>query len=184
MSIHEIVLPETKPETEWVRGRALQKVSPTYDHAALQKRLLIALDMWAENGARGRVGAEWRFRIAPRGAIVRPLVPDVAYLAYDRLPADAARDDVQVPLGAPTVAVEILSPYDRRPDVEHKVATYLAAGTSAVIVVDPRRETLTVHDASGARVLRGGDTFVHDALPEFSLDVGALFAAAKRDAGR
>ena len=25
MSLHEIVLPETKPETEWVRGRALQK---------------------------------------------------------------------------------------------------------------------------------------------------------------
>jgi hypothetical protein len=28
MGIHEIVLPETKPETEWVLGRALQKVSP------------------------------------------------------------------------------------------------------------------------------------------------------------
>jgi len=184
MSIHEIVLPETKPETEWVRGRALQKVSPTYDHSALQTRLLIALAAWADAGSRGRVGPEWRFRVAPPGAVVRPLVPDVAYLAYDTLGADAARDDVQVPLGAPTVAVEILSPYDRRADVDDKTATYLAAGTAAVIVVDPRRETMTVHDASGARVLRGGDTLVHDALPEFSLDVGALFAAAKRDAGR
>jgi hypothetical protein len=35
MSLHEIVLPETKPETEWVRGRALQKVSPTLRHDAL-----------------------------------------------------------------------------------------------------------------------------------------------------
>jgi hypothetical protein len=26
MSLHEIVLPETKPETEWVRGRPLAKV--------------------------------------------------------------------------------------------------------------------------------------------------------------
>jgi hypothetical protein len=27
MSLQEIVLPETKPETEWVRGRALQFVA-------------------------------------------------------------------------------------------------------------------------------------------------------------
>ena len=27
-ALREIVLPETKPETEWLRGRAVQKVSP------------------------------------------------------------------------------------------------------------------------------------------------------------
>lgn len=180
MSLHEIVLPETKPETEWVRGRALQKVSPTYDHSRLQALLAIAFTPWAEDGSHGRVGTEWRFRVAPPGAVVRPLVPDVGYLSYDALPADAPRDVVQVPLGAPTVAVEILSPDDRRADVEHKIATYLAAGTAAVIVVDPHRETFAVHDRDGVRVLRAGDTLTHPALPGFSLDVEALFARAKR----
>jgi Uma2 family endonuclease len=184
MSIHEIVLPETKPETEWVRGRALQKVSPTYDHAALQSLLLIAFRTWAKEGSRGRVGPEWRFRIAPPGAVVRPLVPDVAFLAYERVSHDAARDDVQVPLGAPTAAVEILSPYDRRADVLDKIATYLSAGTAAVIVVDPKRETMTVHDQEGARVLRAGDALTHSSLPGFSLDVTQLFEEAKSDAGR
>ena len=184
MSIHEIVLPETKPETEWVRGRALQKMSPTYDHGALQKLLLFAFGGWARSGSHGRVASEWRFRVAPPGAVVRPLVPDVAYLAYDRLPFDALRDDVQVPLGAPTVAVEILSPYDRRADVQDKIATYLAAGTSAVVIVDPRRETITVHDAQGARTVGAGESLVHASLPGFSLDVAELFAEAKADAGR
>ncbi|HEX3464202.1 MAG TPA: Uma2 family endonuclease [Candidatus Elarobacter sp.] len=184
MSIHEIVLPETKPETEWVRGRALQKVSPTYDHSALQTALLLALHVWAKGGSHGRVGPEWRFRVAPPGAVVRPLVPDVAFLAYNRLPADSMRDDVQVPLGAPTVAVEILSPYDRRRDVQDKISTYLAAGTSAVIIVDPRRETVAVHDPGGARILAAGDWLVHPSLPGFSLDVAQLFAEAKFDAGR
>jgi Uma2 family endonuclease len=184
MSIHEIVLPETKPETEWVRGRALQKVSPTYDHGALQMVLSFAFHGWARSGSHGRVATEWRFRIAPPGAIVRPLVPDVAFLAYERLSADAARDDVQVPLGAPTVAVEILSPYDRRADVQDKIATYLAAGTSAVVIVDPRRETMTVHDGGRVRMLRVGDTLAHPSLPGFSLDVGQVFAEAKADAGR
>jgi Uma2 family endonuclease len=184
MSIHEIVLPETKPETEWVRGRALQKVSPTYDHGTLQMLLSFAFGGWARSGSHGRVASEWRFRVAPPGAVVRPLVPDVAFLAYDTLPADAARDDVQVPLGAPTVAVEILSPYDRRADVQDKIATYLAAGASAVVIVDPRRETMTVHDEEGARTLSAGDTLVHRSLPGFSLNVAELFAEAKADAGR
>ena len=184
MSIHEIVLPETKPETEWVRGRALQKVSPTYDHSALQSRIAAALIGWADEAPHGRVGTEWRFRISPPGAVVRPLVPDVAFLSYDALPADAERDAVQVPLGAPTVAFKILSPYDRRADLDHKVATYLTAGTAAVVVVDPHRETFAVHDPRGIRILHGGDVLVHSALPGFCLDIGRLFASAKRDAGR
>jgi hypothetical protein len=135
MSLHEIVLPETKPETEWVRGRALQKVSPTYDH--------------------------------------------VAYLSYAALPADAPDDAVAVPIGSPTVAVEILSPDDRRADVDHKIATYLAAGTAAVIVVDPPAGTMTVHDADGRRCWRDGDTLTHRALPGLQIEVGDLFRRAK-----
>jgi Uma2 family endonuclease len=179
MALHEIVLPETKPETEWVRGRALQKVSPTYDHAALQTLIGMALRQWADEQARGRVGTEWRFRVAPPNAVVRPLVPDVAFLSYADLPADAPREAVQVPLGAPTIAVEILSPDDRNDDLEDKIAVYLAAGTSAVLIVDPTTQTITVHD-SATRVWRESETLTHPALPGFALDVAALFARARR----
>ncbi len=180
MSIHEIVLPETKPETEWVRGRALQKMSPVFAHGLLQRRLGTALGAWADEGRHGRVATEWRFRVAPRNEIVRPLVPDVGYLAYDALAADAPDEDVAVPLRAPTVAVEILSPRDRRADVDHKTATYLAAGSAAVVIVDPRGQTIVVHDASGAHVLREGDVLAHAALPGFALDVRDLFEGVKR----
>lgn len=176
MSLHEIVLPETKPETEWVRGRALQKVSPTYSHALLQRVLATMLGTWADDGLHGRVGTEWRFRVAPPGVIVRPLVPDVSYLSYADLPAEAPIDDVEVPLGAPTVAVEILSPGDRRRNVAHKIAVFLSAGTRAVLVVDARTKTITVHDAGGTHVLGESDVFEHEALPGFALDVRALFA--------
>jgi hypothetical protein len=76
MSLHEIVLPETEPETEWILGRAVQKVSPFRTHARLQLTLGAALLAWAEG--RGEVGSEWRFRVAPPGEVRRPLVPDVA----------------------------------------------------------------------------------------------------------
>jgi Uma2 family endonuclease len=180
MSLHEIVLAETKPETEWVRGRALQKMSPTYSHAALQLLIAAALREWADAGGHGRVGTEWRFRVAPPGEIVRPLVPDVAYLSYASLPRAAPPESFEVPLGAPTVAFEILSPDDRPGDIADKVATYLAAGSAAIFVVDPKRATVGCHERAGARTLRAGGPLTHAALPGFSLDIGALFERAAR----
>jgi len=174
---NEIILPETKPETEWVRGRALQKMSPTYRHSALQSLFVIALYGWAEG--RGRVGTEWRFRIAPPGEVIRPLVPDVAYLSYDRLPIESDAE-AQLPLQPPNVAVEILSPGDRNGDVRDKIATYLRAGTDAVIVVDPITETIRAESSDGVTPYAIGETFTHRALPGFTLDVGAYFARAKR----
>jgi hypothetical protein len=49
-----------------------------------------------------------------------------------------------------------------------------------VIVVDAHRETITVRDRNGVRIVRAGDTLTHAVLPGFALDVAALFARAKR----
>ena len=175
MSIHEIVLPETEPETEWILGRAVQKVSPYYTHGRLQTKVVIAIWAWGEN--RGRVATEWRFRIAPPGEIRRPLVPDVAFVVTARL-AGLQGLDLQAPPFAPDVAVEILSPDDRAARVEHKVGVYLAGGSSLVVVVDPSDRSVRLHDAGGVRVLRGDDVIAHAALPGFALPLPELFAAA------
>ena len=41
-----IVLPETKPETEWIDGRAVQKARPTREHGILQLAFADALKAW------------------------------------------------------------------------------------------------------------------------------------------
>lgn len=177
MSIHEIVLPETKPETEWILGRAVQKVSPRRTHAKLQTMLGAKLMHWAEG--RGEVGTEWRFRIAPPGEIRRPLVPDVAYVSNERL-RGLDDTDVELPPFAPDVAIEILSPGDRSRYVEHKIGVYLAGGSSLVIVIDPAEGRATLHDAGGVRRLGAGEVLAHPALPGFALPLAELFAAADR----
>ena len=176
-AVPEIILPPTKPESEWVRGRALQKVSPTYRHARLQILLATALGKWAEG--RGRVGTEWRFRVNPPGEAIRPLVPDVAYLSYDRVPL-ADDHAAQVPLGTPDIAIEILSPDDRKPDVRDKVATYLAAGSLLVMVVHPEQEQIVAIDRRTLKRFKRGDAFKHWSAPGFELDVSWLFDAALR----
>ncbi len=177
MPYHEIVLPDTKPETEWVRGRPLQKVSPQRTHSWLQGALTIELTRWA--AGRGGVGPEWRFRIAPPGEMRRPLVPDVAYVSNERLDALSGAD-LEVPPIAPDVAVEILSPGDRRIDLDDKIHTYLRAGSALAIVVDPMPRIVELHDAHAVSVLQEGDVIEHAAMPGFRYPVRALFAVLRR----
>ncbi len=175
--VHEIVLPETKPETEWVCGRPLQKVSPQRDHSRLQIALAMQLDRWAAE--RGEVGTEWRFRVAPPGEIRRPLVPDVAYASNERL-RPLSYEELQVPPLAPDVVVEILSPDDRRADLDDKIDTYLRAGSSLVIVVDPSERIVELRD--GFKIARLGerDAIEHAALPGFRYSVSELFGVLRR----
>jgi Uma2 family endonuclease len=177
MALHEIVLPETKPETEWVRGRPLQKVSPQRDHSLLQRELATQLALWAKN--RGEVGPEWRFRVAPPGAVRRPLVPDVAYVSNERL-RPLSDEELQMPPLAPDVAVEILSPDDRRADVDDKVRTYLQAGSSLVMLIDPMRRLVELHDPRAVAYVDETAALEHPALPGFRYAVHDLFDVLKR----
>ena len=175
MELEEIVLHDTKPETEWVRGRALQKVSPKRSHGRVQMEFSALLNQWSRG--RGEVAPEWRFRIAVPGEARRPLVPDIAYVANDRLRGFTA-DELEAPPFAPTVAVEILSQGDAPADVESKIEVYLVGGSALVLVVDPRERTLLVCDAGGRTKLAGDATFTHDALPDFAVRLDAFFADA------
>lgn len=176
--MREIILPEAKPALEWVNARILQKVSPRRKHALAQTIFSAALHSWAMEYGTGRVGTEWEFRVQPPGAERRSLVPDVAYLAYDRLPyeADAEAD---IPLVAPNVVVEVISPGELHRDIEEKVRVYLTAGSEAVFLVDTDARTLTVRENAGVRRYVETDTLRHPALPDFAMPVAALFMEPK-----
>jgi Uma2 family endonuclease len=171
--MREMVLPETKPALEWVNGRVLQKVSPQAKHALAQGRFVGALDAWTLRTGSGRVGTEWECRIAPAGEPRRPLVPDVTYLSYARVPYGSKAADI--PRVAPDAVVEILSPRDRKRDVDWKVRIYLECGTSVVFLVDTKLQMVTIIDAAGSRTVTRDGVVTHEALPGFSLPARMLF---------
>ncbi len=139
-------------------------------------KLAGALDGWARG--RGEVGTEWRFRIALAGEPRRPLVPDIAFVASERL-RGLADDDIQAPAFAPTIAIEILSPDDDPRDVASKVGVYLRAGSALVIVVDPKARTMTVHEPPlSSTTFSSNDTLHHAALTDFELPLAPFFARA------
>jgi len=169
----EVDVPETKPAPEWIFGRPVRKVSPKRDHAIFQRSIAASLGAWAEG--RGEGGSEWKFFATPPGEPTRPLVPDIAYMAYVRL-AGMSREQKQEPQATPNVVVEVRSPSDRQAIIDEKLRVYLEAGAELVILVDPQSEVVLAHDKDGAQRLGVGEKFVHPALADFQLDVTELFA--------
>jgi Uma2 family endonuclease len=169
--------PETKPATEFIGGRLVQKMSPRGLHARVQLRLGARLEAWAFESSKGRVGTEWDFDLTPPGEPVNRLVPDIAYLSYERVGRDddAAAD---IPTVAPNVAVEVLSPGQRMEHLSEKIRIYLAAHCELVIVVDPRAEYAVLHDNSGVRRIERHETLEHPALSGFTLPLASVFVKA------
>jgi Uma2 family endonuclease len=174
----EITLPETKPETEWIDGRAVQKVMPTREHGILQKAFLYALDAWANStpNRAGNVVAEWRFRISIPGTRVHPLVPDVTYMSFKRL-RSLSKKDRSTPSVPPEIVVEVLSPDDKPKDVKAKRKEYLAWGVSLVLIVDYETRSMEAYDATGYHGSIGNvEDYVPPMFPDLHLPLQRMFA--------
>jgi Uma2 family endonuclease len=169
--------PPDRPEIECIRGIEIPKVSPRRRHALLQGELVERLRAWAQG--RGEVGTEWRFRLVRSGPDRTSLVPDVAYVARERMASLSDRAAEEPPF-APDIAIEIRSPGDRERNIRAKAAAYLAHGAAFVLDVDPDSRRLIVYDARGSRVIGGEATFAHEAAPGFSIALADLFAILNR----
>ena len=130
-----------KPAVEWISGRAVRKVSPTRKHGKLQVRIGALLDRFG--GTFGEVASEWTMHF-PGEPKRTALVPDVAFVSHARLAKFTSSQASEPPI-APDIAVEILSPSDRRRDADEKIALYLKHGASLVLEVDPDRYTIVAH---------------------------------------
>ena len=164
-------IPEVQPAIESIRGRWVRKVSPKTRHSLLQGRLWGVLDSWA--GDTGDVGTEWRYYFLPEGEKPSSLVPDVAYLSYERMPPEGELREK--PTIAPDVAVEILSPEDKRQVLDEKIAMYLGFGTRLVVVVDPDERSVTMHEAMLTRTFVEPETAQCRVYPDLRIDTSKLF---------
>lgn len=162
---------EIKPAVEWIHGRPEQKVTPQRRHGILQLRLGAILANCA--AGRGDVASEWRF-FFPEVPEKTTLVPDVAYVSYERL---RTLDDTAAerPSFAPDIAIEIRSPSSRLPTIAEKIELYLRYGSVLVLDIDPDSKTVHAHTSHGVVTHRTG-TFANHEVPWFTFDIDALFS--------
>ena len=81
-------------------------------------------------------------------------------------------------IGAPDLAVEVLSPSDTVARIEGKVEQWLEAGTALVWVVSPRLHIITVYRSLNDIVARteGDSLDGSDVVPGFTIPVANVFA--------
>ena len=146
-----------------------------FDHGVIGMNIAVRLGAHVAQNRLGVVlGADTGFVLSRNPDTVR--APDVAFVAVARIPATGRT--VKFWEGAPDLAIEVVSPGDTVEEVEEKVDDYIDAGTRMVLVVNPKRRTVTVH-RPGAQplILRQADTIDGgDVVPGFSLPVAEVFA--------
>jgi Uma2 family endonuclease len=159
---------------ELVRGRIVSMPAPKPRHGEICNRTGRILGDCAEGRNLGRVLSNDTGVITERGPdTVRGA--DVSYYSFARVPKAPLPDrylDV-----APDLVVEVLSPSDRWPKVLSKVAEYLDAGTTVVLVLDDQRRMAHVYRADGTtRILAAAeDLEIPELFGDFRVRVGRFF---------
>jgi Uma2 family endonuclease len=166
-------LEETGVQYELLRGELIEVPGAKFLHWYLVGRLLRFIGNFVARHKLGAVGNNGAFEL--RRDPDSLLIPDVAFVSSARMPPGDADWDVYV--GAPDAVFEVVSPSDSASDVHDKTMEYLEAGVRVVVVVWPRRQTVSVHRADGeSREFTAGDVVeLDDVLPGFRLSIAELF---------
>ncbi len=114
------------------------------------------------------------------------LMPDVAFIRYDRLPDPPPEVYVAA---MPDIAVEIKSPSNSLRQLRRKARTYLQHGTTLVWLVLPEQAAVELWQLSDAGQMqhrlieRAGELDGGTALPGFALELSLLFPPASEHGG-
>ncbi|HZL33734.1 MAG TPA: Uma2 family endonuclease [Tepidisphaeraceae bacterium] len=167
---------------ELIEGEIKMMAPAGAEHGRIIVRLTSRIDAHVTRHHLGAVyAAETGFTIARNPDTTR--APDIAFVRKDRLPREVVKGYFP---GAPDLAVEVLSPGDRTPEVLEKAHVWLAAGTMSVWVVDALRHTITIYRGRDAAIVYRACDEVRDepALPGFVMPLGELFESDENLEGK
>jgi Uma2 family endonuclease len=129
-------------------------------HGHLVVRISRALSEFAESRDLGVVLAgDVGFVLRRKPDAVR--APDVAFVRTARVASGLPAEFFE---GPPDLAVEVMSPGDRWPEVERKAREFLAAGAVAVWAIDPEQRIACAYGAEADRHFGSDDSLSCPAL--------------------
>jgi Uma2 family endonuclease len=161
---------------ELVNGRVIEMPPHGFAHGEIAGRVYRRLVEHIERAGDGKVAVgDVGFVLSVPGDQERVRGPDVAFISAGRLSGIGSLEGFVV--GAPDLAVEVLSPSDTMVDVQQRVRDYIDAGTELVWLVAPQARTVTVYRADGsAHLLRDQDVLDGEhLLPGLSIPLDEVF---------
>ena len=169
-----LLLPNDGCRYELVQGVLKKRALADEQHGELTMALGWRLAQFVSEHGLGEVyAAETGFKLRADPDTVR--APDAAFVSRARL--EDAPTGKGYRQGPPDLAVEVVSPNDRPPEVAEKVYEWLFYGDAEVWVLDPERRSVTVYrPGEDLRILGEQDTLRSPLLPEWALPLSELFA--------
>jgi Uma2 family endonuclease len=151
---------------ELVDGRVVITAPVGEVHSDRAGESFTALRTFVRDHDLGKVGIGLGFCLRRDPDLIR--APDVSFTATSRL--DPARDQTKYIEGAPTLAVDVMSPDDREADVLVKVGEYLDAGADRVWLIRSKTLSVTVFYGGGQTYTLGIDGTLTSAEAGFEID--------------
>lgn len=168
-------LPDDGVRYELVQGE-LRRMSPAgHHHGRLVLNITTPLDQYVRTHQLGAVyAAETGFQLTSDPDTVR--AADVAFVRQERVAAVGDTDGYWP--GAPDLAVEVVSPNDLYTEIEDKVSDWLDAGTRMVVIVNPRKQSVTVYRSRTDITLLTADNTLDgaDVVSGWQIAIRSLFA--------
>ena len=154
---------------EYIKGELIPMAPTSMEHGDISINLISQLNTYVRENQLGRIYMpDTGFQVGDRF-----LIPDIAFISTDRLPADRSKA-CPVP---PDIAVEVVSPSDTLHRIQEKVFAYLEAGTQLVWVLEPLSKSVTIHRSeTDITLLTRNDTLSgEDVVEGFTCQVAELF---------
>ena len=168
-----LALPETKPASEYIDGKIIQKPMPKGKHSTIQGELIIALNSALKVQKIARAFPELRCTFGGRST-----VPDVTVFTWDRIPRDDNGEIADSFQAAPDWTIEILSPEQSQTRVTKNILHCLDNGTKLGWLIDPQEQSVLVYWRSQQPEFFEAATDVlpvPDFAKAFQLTLGELF---------
>ncbi|MEH2372843.1 Uma2 family endonuclease [Nostoc sp.] len=168
-----LILPETKPASEYIDGEIIQKPMAQGKHSTIQGELIITVNLTVKPKRIARAYPELRCTFGGKS-----IVPDVSVFTWQRIPRDENGQVANVFKASPDWTIEILSPDQRQTKVTKNILHSLNYETQMGWLIDPEEQTVFVYIRNQQPVMLDELEAllpVPDFASELRLTVGNLF---------
>ncbi len=169
-----LYMPDTKRGCELVRGKLIRYMPTGIIHGIISTKITQMLGQFVEENDLGIVlAAETGFKIFQNPDTVRG--PDVSFVGKKKITKHGITEKFFPE--APDLAVEVVSPSDRKKDIESKIKDYLTAGVELIWIIYPKNQIVAVYRQNNlVSILREDDELDgEDVLPDFRMQISKLF---------
>jgi Uma2 family endonuclease len=135
-----LALPETKPASEYINGKIVQKPMPQGKHSLLQLELISLINSILRKAGIAIAFPELRCTFGGRS-----VVPDVVVLKNENIPKDDNGEVSNLVSTAPDWTIEILSPEQSTTKVIKNILHCLENGTEVGWLIDPAEKMILIY---------------------------------------